>query len=431
MSETGKHDKANPFSTSGSGVTFEQSVGVYYLVSLLAKEIPRGLDRGVCTEVRFQQRFSGCLLDDIVVIASDECEEKKLALQVKHNLIFSDSSTNEEFARVIGDCWKTFTSSMGWKFNQETDRLGIGLGIHQSKVDKHFKPLSEWARTSKDSAEFMYKVSSTIFSSNEKRKYLQIIKNLLTKTKGAAITDDEIWRFLKCLVVINFDLENAGSSDITYCQNRLLNQLKNRDEDSAKSLFDTLCYIVKTYARSAGSINIKILRNQMPEDILLEDAPNCALDLARLRKHSDMVLDSISDSIGLKVRLPRNEKIDELEAAIKENEVVVISGEPMVGKSVLLKLFANRLRSEGDVFVFSVGRFQYGTLDNFLRSIHVQNDLDTLLYSVGSAPIRCILVDGLERAIDEDKRRILKDLILAVRKYNDTILTHGGHKQNC
>ncbi len=431
MGDIAKNEKANPFSTSGSGTTFEQLVGAYYLVSLLAQEIPRGLDRGICTEVRFQQRFSGCLLDDIVVTAKDVSGERKLALQVKHNLVFSDSSTNEDFARVISDCWKTFCSTMGWKFNQETDRLAIGLGIHQTNVDRHFKSMLEWARASKDSVEFMYKVASTFFSSEEKRKYLQIIQNLLGKAKGAAISDDEIWRFLRCLVVINFDLENAGSSDATYCWNRLLSQLKDRDENKAKSLFNTLCCIVETYARSAGSIDVNTLRNQMPEDVFLMDAPNCALDLARLRKHSDMVLDSISDSIGLKVRLPRNEKIDELEADLRENDVVVISGEPMVGKSVLLKLLSNRLRSEGEVIVFAVERFQGSTLDGFLQSIHVHNELDRLLFSIGSAPIRCLLVDGLERSTDESKKRILNDLIISVRKFNDAVLLDGGSKQNC
>ena len=37
---------ANPFSTGGGGTTFEHLVGVNYLVSLLACDVPRGLDRG-------------------------------------------------------------------------------------------------------------------------------------------------------------------------------------------------------------------------------------------------------------------------------------------------------------------------------------------------------------------------------------------------
>ncbi|MGB7000594.1 MAG: hypothetical protein WBE22_01020 [Halobacteriota archaeon] len=63
---------SNPFSTGGGGVTFEQLVGASYLVSLLAGDIPRGLDWGVTKEVSFQHRWSGCLLDDIVITGTIE-----------------------------------------------------------------------------------------------------------------------------------------------------------------------------------------------------------------------------------------------------------------------------------------------------------------------------------------------------------------------
>jgi hypothetical protein len=46
----------NPYSTANGGVTFEQLVGASYLVSLLADHMPRGLDRGITREVRFQRR---------------------------------------------------------------------------------------------------------------------------------------------------------------------------------------------------------------------------------------------------------------------------------------------------------------------------------------------------------------------------------------
>jgi len=81
-----------------------------------------------------------------------------------------------------------FNSSLGWEFDQETDRLGVGIGVYQTKVDKHLRSLLEWARTSKDSSEFLQKVSLPNFSSDQKRKYLEIIRNLLSKSKGKVTT---------------------------------------------------------------------------------------------------------------------------------------------------------------------------------------------------------------------------------------------------
>lgn len=423
---------SNPFSTGGGGVTFEQLVGTSYLVSLLGGDIPRGLDSGITKEVKFQHRWSKCLLDDVVITSTNGEIDRKLALQVKHDLTFSASASNTRFAKVIDDCWTTFNSSLGWQFDQDTDRIGIGLGVYQNKIDKHFRPLLEWARTSRDSAEFLRKVSLSTSSSTEKQRYLKIIRNLLSKSKGESVTEDEIWKFLRCLVVIHFDLENAGSRDSTYCWNRLLDQIKNRNEGQAKLLFNALTSIVAEYARSAGCIDASTLRAKISStSIAIKDQPNFISDLNHLRAHSNSVLESIRDTIGGKVRLPRIEIVNQLEVSIKDRKIVAITGEPMVGKSVLLKLLANRLRSEGEIIALSVERLFGTALENFLHNIHIRNDFQNLLSAVGNAPLRCILIDGLERATDGDKRRVLNDLIIGIRKYNESMLAKGGHQDYC
>ncbi len=58
---------ASPYSTGGGGTTFEQLVGATYLVTLLAKGSPRGLEAGTIKEVGFERGGQGDLLDDIVV----------------------------------------------------------------------------------------------------------------------------------------------------------------------------------------------------------------------------------------------------------------------------------------------------------------------------------------------------------------------------
>ncbi len=66
-----------------------------------------------------------------------------------------------------------------------------------------------------------------------------------------------------------------------------------------------------------------------------------------------------------------------------------------------------------------------------MHNIHIQNDFQNILSAVGTAPLRCILIDGLERAIDEDRKRVLNDLIIAIRSYNESALAKGGHKDYC
>jgi hypothetical protein len=82
---------SNPFSTGAGGTTFEQLVGTYYLVVLLAEDIPRGLNQGITTALRFQQSYTGTLLDDIRVVSETADRQRfKLDLQVKHDLVIGD-----------------------------------------------------------------------------------------------------------------------------------------------------------------------------------------------------------------------------------------------------------------------------------------------------------------------------------------------------
>ena len=394
----GDPEVANPFSTGGGGDAFEHLIGVSYLVTLLAGDIPRGLDWGTCTRVGFQQRWEGGVLDDIVVTSSNGQKERRLALQIKHDLTFSDAPSNKKFARVVDDCWKAFTGAYGWQFNPETDRIGIGIGVYQTDVDRHLRPVLEQARTSRDSEEFFRKISTPGFSHKKKREYVDIFENLLTKAKGSPITRTELWKFLRCLVVLHFDIEHAGSRDAVQSWNRLRDLIKNEDAKQALSLFDILRAGVADSAKNAESIDRERIRGiVLDHGIYLRDEQDLSQDLFHLRNHSDTVLSSIQDTIGESLHLQRGHLLDQLEEEIRNHEVVVISGEPMVGKTVILKRLADRLRQEGEVIVFAVERFFGASLEHFLHSIHMENDFQRVALAI-VRPTRCILIDGLDWA---------------------------------
>ena len=135
-------DKAhvNPYSTGGGGTNFEQKVGTMYLSYLLARQVPYGLD-GITKEIRFQQNNSESL-DDIVIISDKGGESRKLSLQLKHNMRFTNSDSN--FERVIQDCWKTLNNQEN--FDSNKDRFGVGVGIYQTKIGEVIIPIVNQAR---------------------------------------------------------------------------------------------------------------------------------------------------------------------------------------------------------------------------------------------------------------------------------------------
>ena len=420
---------SNPFSTSGAGNQFEYLIGASYLVSLLSGDIPRGLDWGQTVEVRFQQRFAGIPVDDIIIVGSDGANQRILALQIKHELTFSDSETNVIFQKVIRECWLTFIGAYGFEFNIEKDRIGIGVGTYNANLDKHLRPVLELARKSRDADDFLKKVHLPDFSHKTKIGYIDAFRNLLTKAKGSPLTNEEFWNFLKCLVILHFDLENEGSRDTIQCWNRLRDQIPDGDFKRAITLFSLLINQVAIFEKNAGTINRIKLRDLISSSsIPIKDYQEYYSDLRKLHSHSDLVLSSIRDTIGEQCQLPRLEILDSLEIKIQENDVTIITGEPSVGKSVLLKLFANRLKSQGEIIFFSVERFDGSSLDQFLHNINVTGEFGQLLWAMSSAPQRCILIDSAEYANSEDTRRILKDILVAVRNYNSKLQITGGHE---
>ncbi|BBH19386.1 hypothetical protein Back11_07310 [Paenibacillus baekrokdamisoli] len=267
MKET-NHDSvlSNPFSTGNGGVKFENLVGTTYLVALLNESIPRGLELGVTTEVSFQQRFSGATVDDIIVSSEDKGVIRKLFLQVKHNLIFSDAPSNTIFESVIKDAWHTFVNRFGNIFNIQFDKIGIVIGVYNANLDKDLQVILQWARSANNAGEYCTKVEKAKFSSNSKRKYLQIFRSQLTKAKGSIVTDEELWSFMKTLVVIHFDFDNTASSEKTNTLNSLLNLLVQRDIRVAHNLFDILRTAVEEKSSVAGTINrsqlVELLQNR-------------------------------------------------------------------------------------------------------------------------------------------------------------------------
>ncbi len=264
---------SNPFSTGAGGATFEQLVGASYLVSLLSLEIPRGID-GLIENVRFQQRYKGFLVDDIVVETKDGNITRKLSIQVKHALTFSD---NDLFRDVLKDCWEFFMSG---KFSTKKDRIAIGveIGSYPRTVARDLQELLQWAKTSNCAADFIQITSKF----KKKRHYLTLFKTILSRF-CQTITDDELWQFLKCFVVLPFDLENEGSGDSCNNWNKLLNLIKNRDPEMAKLIFEAMTAVVAEYAKSAGTINYETLMSKLPKAVLLNNPSNLDSPLRNVR----------------------------------------------------------------------------------------------------------------------------------------------------
>src|ERR1019366_3784581 len=87
---------------AGTGFTFEDAAGAYYLAVLLSEGYGPGIENRTASGVSFQQKAFGEPLDDLVVdFRGARGDDARFSIQVKRSLIISAAASNDDFREVI------------------------------------------------------------------------------------------------------------------------------------------------------------------------------------------------------------------------------------------------------------------------------------------------------------------------------------------
>ncbi|HBS5616012.1 TPA: hypothetical protein MAK18_005441, partial [Klebsiella pneumoniae] len=197
--------QSNPFSTGGGGVNFETRVQAAFALSLLTKSCVPCLSNYMrAKELKFQNKYDGVNTDDFVLTATDNSNnESKIFAQIKHEITISGSS-NSVFAEVIHSAWADF-KNVGFK--SERDSIALITGNLPKTDINNTLPLLEWAKFSSNSEDFIKKSQTQGFTSEAKLERLGIFRDQLTHANnGVAISEEELWSFLKSFQILPFDL---------------------------------------------------------------------------------------------------------------------------------------------------------------------------------------------------------------------------------
>lgn len=413
----------NPFSSGGGGTAFEQRVAACYLVSMLREEIPRGLNAGTAYRLRMQARQTGVLLDDLLITSFDGATTRHLALQVKHKLAFS--SDNSMLREVMAAAWSTYQSAEGWEFHREQDRLGIGLGKMPDAVREHLLPVLEWARACLTADEFLSKVATPYFSHQQKQRYVTLFRETLDDVAEKPLEDGEFWQFLRHLVVLDFDVEYEGGRDATVAWNALLDLAPNRDSSLARDAFEILISKAGEWVPKAATVDVSRVAEAVKSTLALSSETRVRADFHRLEAHSRSVLRRMRDNLADAYYLPRSDVVEHAWTALQEADVVFITGEPGSGKSGVLRSLVRRLESETQVLLVRADELDYPMLENFTLALGLRHSLDELLGGLSAAPIRCLMIDGLERALSLERKGCLHGLVDAIVARNEQLRLQG------
>jgi len=196
---------SNPFSTGGGGVRFEIQVQASFVALLLAKGFAPCLPHQPVREIKVQGRYAGFETDDVIVFTAnqDGSEERKLLGQIKHSIAITEG--NAVFREVIQAAWRDFNNPK--LFTKGRDAIALITGPLTKKDITDTRTILEWARSCLTALEFLGKVQTTRFSSKAKQKKLDAFRVHLDVAKGNAVTDEELFLFLKHFFLIGCDLD--------------------------------------------------------------------------------------------------------------------------------------------------------------------------------------------------------------------------------
>jgi len=409
-------DIASPFSTGGGGPNFESCIGAYYLAALLLQSVPRGQEDGITTEVRFQRLYDGDPLDDLIIVSSLPSGEAKLALQIKRDLTFGEK--DETFDTVISACWETFQSS---QFNVRTDRFGIVLGLYGKNIDEYYQSVLTWARTSVNSNDFLKRINQQKLSNQTQRSFVKLIRDKLDSFSKSNVSDDDLWNFLRSMVVLHFDFQKTGSRDYTYIVEIVSYILEPSKKNDSAKLISELAAIASRGNYTAGSFNAEVLRLELQQKYSLLPSPDCREDLRRLRQETTLALKDICTDIG-GLTLSRTEIVSGVIEMMQESSIIGLTGVSGTGKSALLKVLAESRQSDGFVIFLSWDRITGVGWTGFANHLQLNKLLKDILIAISGSSQPTIFIDGIDR-IEEEKQKIINDLL---RTILEIPLSHDG-----
>ncbi|MNU29719.1 hypothetical protein D3C71_181960 [compost metagenome] len=395
---------ASPELTGGAGFTYEDAVTAYYLTALLAERPAMGLHDGYVERIELQRGALGEPLDDIIVRGRLAGGESVLGLQVKRSFAVNSRKSNTDFRETVARGWKTLT-------DPTRTQLQIRIGVATADVDgsqlRHVQTLGEWARQSADAADFLRKVAVPGLAGEGKRLATDAVRTALGVALDRVATDDEVHRFFKAFVLIRLDLLGDVANDVQTARDRISATLRNPSVDAEAEVWRELRVAAREASGAAGSFTRHTLIDRLGRPERFAEAPSYRDDIARLAAESARALESIEQSIdGLIV--PRDGLVARVDAALSRDRVVQITGQPGVGKSVLLRAFAQTRRGEAALLVLKADRLTEGGWAGYANRLGIAAaDLRPLLRELASTSEPILLIDGLDRV-----RRAHRDLVV-------------------
>ena len=396
---------SSPRATGGGGFAFEHKVGGRFLGLLLLCGIPAIFSDCQVIEVGFQTGHLGWKTDDLLVTCSTRRNKnRRLAMQVKLRLTVSAKDP---------DCIKTFTGF--WndfkakeRFNPDLDALVLITQRGTNAILEGLGGLLDCARNSSHAKDFTHRLAAPGFLSAKAKDSSSAIKSILNSLNSTTPSDDEVWRFLKSIYLLNLDLDTSSAQDESWTKQALAQSVEGKSADAVVIAERTWLELVEMAVSCAARAR-SVKYNELPETLRRKHRPIQLphTDFQSLQEHSALTLVDIRSTIGGDFRIPRTQILTQAIEALFESQLIVLSGAAGSGKSAVAKELVQWMSSDHVCISFRAEEFALSHIDQVLAPL-TGNQFQTLL---GAQERVLVHVESVERLLEHHTRDAFFDLL--------------------
>lgn len=391
---------SNPFSTGGGGVSYEVDVQTYFVASMILGWRILNLKADRVEKIKLQGRYEGYDTDDCIIFGDNG---NKMLCQIKHSISITNSDTN--IKDVIKGAWNDFNNDK--LFDITNDSINVIVSSLTKKDIDSIRTINAWANSCENENEFINKIYTNKFSSEEKREKFEIIKNHLMKEKED-LTDKEIWQFLKVFNINVLDVETPN----TFIKSSYMSALKNlvEEENFGNKLY---CYVADKN-KNAGTILLSEIKKDLGINVIINN--EIKMDRQRLIEHTKLIIDNMNSNIA-GITIKRDEELDKVNNLLERNQLILITGERGIGKSGIAKEYWKKYCNNKYSLAIRAEEFNYPNIKNTLSGIGINSNLIDLFDVITLCDDKIIFIESLERILELETNRAFLDFLSLIAKH--------------
>ncbi|WP_109698083.1 nSTAND3 domain-containing NTPase [Chitinophaga deserti] len=381
---------SNVYSQGGGGTNFEIAIQTaYYISFILGSHIP-GLEGGRITSFKQQSGSLGYETDDLLLSCENNAYSYKILVQIKH--LITISSKNPLFKKVLISAWKDFKNSD--LFNPIVDKIFIVSSAWSIETKTHLSQILDWAKNKDSYIDF----ENEVFRISAKKKYYDNFLNTI-REYDPTVSSETLHNFFRCFEILEYDLDKQTSvtkSNIL----TLLDYSRYYESETAECIWNEV-YQEMANKNASGGISKENSLKKYTNKLNPASTNKLQNELLRISRESMSVLEVVKNNIGGK-HLPRTSIIEKAIEMFCNEQILIITGDPGVGKSSVAKSLIEITNLNQKVFTIALQAQELGSgqLRDWFRSAGIQNTVAEIFSFFPLQNSFIVYIDAFEKLLE-------------------------------